>query len=289
MKIAVASGKGGTGKTTLATNLAYTAGLNERNVTYLDCDVEEPNGAIFLKPTINKQEPIERLVPVIDKARCTFCGQCEQICQFSAVVLIKQSILIYPEMCHACGGCSLACPTGAVIEQAYQVGNLEIGRSGNIDFIQGILNIGEMMSPPIIHAVRKAAPKDQVTIIDAPPGTSCPMISAIQDVDYVVLITEPTPFGLHDLDLAVEAAEALRLPYGVVINQWDSNDEIITDYCQERKISILAKIPADRKIAEAYSRGKLIAQALPGYQDVFQQILRAIAERFGQHQQFERA
>ncbi len=273
MKIAIASGKGGTGKTTVATNLAYVASRNGRTVAYLDCDVEEPNGHIFLKPQLVSTEPIGLLVPKVEESKCTRCGKCGEICQFSAIVCIGEKVLVYPDLCHACGGCALVCPTGAISETPREMGRLERGKAGAVDFVQGLLNVGEAMSPPLIRQVKAAAPAADWVIIDSPPGTSCPVIESVRGADFVLLVTEPTPFGLNDLKLAVEMVRALCLPFGVVINRAGLGDRRTREYCQAHRIEILAEIPDDRRIAEAYSRGQMVCEALPEYRSVYVEIL----------------
>ena len=220
MKIAVASGKGGTGKTTVATNLAYVASRNGQSVAYLDCDVEEPNGHIFLKPVITNSKPVGNLIPRVDAEKCTHCGKCGEICRFSAIVCLGEKVLVFPELCHACGGCMLVCPVEAITEVPREMGKLETGNAGPIRFVRGLLNIGEAMSLPVIKEVRAAVPKAELVIVDAPPGTSCPVIESVRGCDFVLLVTEPTPFGLNDLKLAVEMVRALGLPFGIVINKY---------------------------------------------------------------------
>ena len=278
MKIALASGKGGTGKTTVATNLAYVASRNGQSVTYLDCDVEEPNGHIFLKPEITRREPVGTLIPRVDEEKCTLCGKCGEICQYSAIVCVGQKVLVYPELCHACGGCQLMCPEDAITEVSREMGLLETGRAGPIHFVHGLLNVGEAKSPPVIKAVKAAAPKADLVITDAPPGTSCPVIESIRDCDFVVLVTEPTPFGLNDLKLAVEMVRALKLPFAVVINRADLGDRGVHAYCQKESIKVLVEIPDDRRIAEAYSRGELVCEALPEYQSLLEGLLKEVTE-----------
>jgi len=279
MKIAIASGKGGTGKTTVATNLACVASRNGQSVAYLDCDVEEPNGHIFLKPQISESKPIGNLIPVVDESKCIHCGKCGEICQYSAIVCVGEKVLVYPEMCHACGGCALVCPVDAITETPREMGKLETGQAGAIQFVQGLLNIGEVMSPPLIKEVKAAAPDVDLVIIDAPPGTSCPVIESVKDSDFVLLVTEPTPFGLNDLKLAVEMVRALKLPFGVVINRADVGDRQTQSYCQSNRIEILAEIPDDRKIAEAYSRGEMICDALSDYTPLLTGLLKKITEK----------
>lgn len=274
MRIAIASGKGGTGKTTVATNLALAASRSGRSVVYLDCDVEEPNGALFLKPQITHSRPVNVSVPQFDKSKCTGCGQCGQICQYSAIVSMKNDVLIFAELCHGCAGCWLVCPTGAITEGQRQTGQLDIGLAGRLHTVQGLLNIGEAMSPPVIRAVKEAAPEADLLIIDSPPGTSCPVIESVRGADFVLLVTEPTPFGLHDLKLAVDMIRALRLPFAVIINRSDMGDDATLHYCLQEGIRIIAEIPDDRRVAEAYSRGRMIIDALPQYQQLFADLLR---------------
>ena len=276
MQIAIASGKGGTGKTTVATNLTYVASRNGQSVAYLDCDVEEPNGHIFLKPEITNRRPVGNLIPQVDTEKCTLCGECGEICRFSAIVRVGEKVLVYPELCHGCGGCSLVCPVDAITEVSREIGVLETGRAGAIQFAQGVLNVGEAMSPPLIRAVKSTAFQADLTIADAPPGTSCPVIEAVRGADFVILVTEPTPFGFHDLKLAVEMVRVLKLPLGVVINRTGLDGTDIRSYCTTRRIPILQEIPDDRKLAEAYSRGVMACEALPEYQAMFAGLLKSV-------------
>ena len=212
----MASGKGGTGKTTVATNLATVAAASGRAVAYLDCDVEEPNGHLFLKPVIERQQPIDKLLPSVAPDRCTFCGRCSQVCRYGAIACVNKQVLVFAELCHSCGGCVLACPADAMREVPKPIGELRFGTAGPMQFIEGRLNVGEAMSPPAIRAVKAASTKADLTILDCPPGTSCPVIESIRGSDLVLLVTEPTPFGLHDLKLAVEMVRTLKLPLAVV-------------------------------------------------------------------------
>ncbi|MFP4106156.1 MAG: ATP-binding protein [Phycisphaerae bacterium] len=281
MRIAVSSGKGGTGKTTVATNLAFVAAGPARSVAYLDCDVEEPNGAIFLKPDFDGERPVEAVFPEVDSDLCTACGRCGEICQYSAIVLVNGTVLTFPELCHGCGGCGRVCPSGAITERTRAIGKLQFGRAGDIRFIQGLLDIGQAMSPPVIRAVKAAGLQADLVISDCPPGTSCPVIEAMRGNDYVLLVTEPTPFGLHDLKLAVETVRQLAIPFGVVINRSDSGDDQTHRFCRDSGIAVLSEIPDIRAVAEAYSRGILAAEASVAYRRGFQKLLERIDEEVG--------
>ncbi len=273
MKLAIASGKGGTGKTTVATNLAWLAAHDGRSVAYLDCDVEEPNGHLFLRPRIDSSRPIGRLHPLVDEEKCTHCGLCGEICRFSAIVCLGEKVLVYPEMCHACGGCALVCRSGAISEAMRETGKLELGAAGPVRFVHGVLNIGEAMSTPLIRQVKGTAPFVDLVIIDSPPGTSCPVIESVRGTDFVVLVTEPTPFGLNDLQLAVGMVRAMKLPFGVVINRAGSGDQETHEYCRRQGIDILAEIADDRRVAEAYSRGELACEAVPEFRACLERLL----------------
>jgi MinD superfamily P-loop ATPase len=266
MIISVASGKGGTGKTTVATNLAVSIGSG---VQLLDCDVEEPNAHLFLKPKIERTETVFTMVPEIDKDKCTLCRKCSDICRFKVIAIAGQTILTFPELCHSCGGCMLVCPEEAVTETGRELGVIEEGFFNSIDFAHGRLRIGEAMSPPLIKKVRSLAKPDKINIIDAPPGTSCPVIAAMKDTDFVLMVTEPTPFGLHDLKLAVEAVKLLHIPCGLVINRSDIGNSTVRQYAQAENIPILMEIPFDRRIAETYSRGLLMVEAMPEWKNKF--------------------
>ena len=272
MIISVASGKGGTGKTIISTSLALSLG----EVQFLDCDVEEPNGHIFLKPQINERISVGIPVPEVDETKCNFCGKCAQICEFNAIVVIKKKVLFFPELCHGCGGCSYICPENAIKEVEREIGVIEKGRSGNIDFSHGILNVGEPMAPPLIKQVKGLITNNKDVIIDASPGTSCPVVETVKGSDFCLLVTEPTPFGLNDLILAVEMLKKLNIPSGVVINCADIGDDEVNKYCQSENIPILMTIPWDRKIAEAYSRGTPLIEALPEFRDKFPKLHKEI-------------
>jgi len=265
MIISIASGKGGTGKTTVAINLALSMG----DCQFLDCDVEEPNAHIFLKPQLTESRSVGIPVPQVDLEKCTYCGKCAEVCQFSAIAVIKKNMLTFPELCHGCGACSLLCPEDAITEVDRKIGVLEIGQSDGIRFIHGILEISEAMSPPLIKAVKEAAYNDSITIIDVPPGTSCPVIEAVRESDFCLLVTEPTPFGLNDLILAVEMLRVLKIPFGVAINRSDVGDDEVDNYCNREDIPILMKIPMDRDLAVAYSKGIPLVVAKPEWRGKF--------------------
>jgi MinD superfamily P-loop ATPase len=269
MIISVASGKGGTGKTTVATNLAVSIGSN---VQLLDCDVEEPNAHLFINPAFEKTEFITTPVPEVDEKKCTFCGKCDEICQFKAIAVIGNTVLSFPELCHSCGGCMAVCPEGAIVPAGRELGVIQRGFRNGIEFIHGKLRVGEAMSPPLIRKVRSFSRPDTFTIIDAPPGTSCPVIAAMKNTDLVLLVTEPTPFGLHDLKLAVEAVKILDSPAGLIINRSDIGDHAVTAYARKEGLPVLMEIPFDRRIAEAYSRGEMIVEALPEFKEKFQKL-----------------
>jgi MinD superfamily P-loop ATPase len=280
MILTIASGKGGTGKTTVAVNIALSLASNEEppNLLFLDCDVEEPNAHLFLKPLFTERETVDILVPSVDETLCAHHGRCTQACQFHAIAALPDVTLVFPELCHGCGGCQLACPEQAISEQPHQIGVIEAGRAGHIEFAHGILNIGEPMATPIIRRLkRRLNQNDGLAILDAPPGTACPVVESMRGANFVLLVTEPTPFGLHDLRLAVEVArDELGLPVGVVVNQDGVGDAGVDDYCSEERIPILMRIPLDRRIAEAYSEGIAIVDALPEYRDRFTELMARI-------------
>lgn len=263
MIIAVASGKGGTGKTTLSVAMAFAA---VGPVRLLDCDVEEPNSHFFVRPTIERTEKVSRLVPTVNQALCNGCGKCAQLCQFNALAALGSKTLVFPELCHSCGGCIRICPAGAITEVPLAIGTLEIGRHGDVEFMAGRMDVGQAMSPPLIRAVKKHAMDTGLTLIDCPPGTACPFVTAVKGCDAVILVTEPTPFGLHDLKLAIATLRELNLPFGVVVNRILDEDNLVSAYCREEGIPLLLQIPEDRRVAEAYSRGELLTTILPGLQ-----------------------
>lgn len=273
MRIAIASGKGGTGKTTVSVNLARTMGLP---VQLLDCDVEEPNAHLFLAGDKVKEEIVTIPIPQVDEALCDGCGECSRFCEYSAMVTFGTAPLIFPEMCHGCGGCARVCPLKAITEVGRRIGVVETMVSGNITLIGGRLDVGVAMAPPLIRAVKERLHQDMPAILDAPPGTSCPVIAAIRDTDLVLLVTEPTPFGLNDLSLAVDMVREIKIPFGVIVNRMGSGDDRVHIFCQKEGIPVLLEIPDDRKIAESYSRGILMVDALPEYRNLFQRLISKI-------------
>jgi len=275
MNLAVASGKGGTGKTLVATSLALVAAERGR-CAFLDVDVEAPNAALFLYPRFDKHLAVERLVPRVDEARCTHCGRCSEVCQYHAIAALPKKTLVFPEICHSCGSCARQCPEEAIHEAPETIGSLDVGWvDGGLAFAQGTLEIGEAMAPPVIRAAKRYAreagwDKTDLLILDAPPGTACPVVEALKGADAALLVTEPTAFGLHDLQLAVDVArEMLSLPVAVLINKDRPDETGIDEYCRTQRIPVLARIPLDRRIAVAYSSGIPLVRAFSEYREVF--------------------
>lgn len=269
MIVAIASGKGGTGKTTVAVNLARVLGSG---VQLVDCDVEEPNAHLFLDAVRVKSTPVAIPVPQVDAARCDGCGECSRFCAYHAIACTGAEPLVFPELCHGCGGCALICPRQAINEVDRRLGVIETLRAGSITLIQGRLDVGTAQATPLINAARRCVDRDRQVILDAPPGTACPVIATLRGVDRVILVTEPTPFGLHDLELAVATVRALDLPCGVVVNRCGIGDDRAHAFCRREGIPVLLDIPDDRRIAEAYSRGEAIVDALPEYRESFRHL-----------------
>jgi MinD superfamily P-loop ATPase len=267
MILTVASGKGGTGKTTLAVNMALLL-AETMPVALLDCDVEEPNAHLFLHPAIDACEPVTLPTPVVDEERCCGCGKCAAVCAFNAILVLGGRALTFPELCHGCGGCALLCPEGAVTEEPRGIGVIEAGWAEKVRFFHGRVDIGAPLAAPVAAAVRKRAKERQgLIIVDAPPGTSCPVVAAVKDSDYCLLVTEPTPFGLHDLQLAVGMARELQVPCGVVVNRVGLGDQQVAAYCASEGIPILLEIPFDRRYAECYARGGQLVREFPELRD----------------------
>jgi len=272
MIISVASGKGGTGKTTVSTNLA----LSKNNAQFFDCDVEEPNSNIFIKAELNKKEDVSVFYPSIDKDKCNFCSKCSDFCAYNAIAVVPSDVLVFPELCHSCMGCGLVCPQDAISFKERVIGRIEYGRKNGIDFFHGLLNIGEMQAIPVIKKLKKKIDKKRNVIIDVPPGTSCPVIESVSESDYCILVTEPTPFGLHDLKLAVEVIRHLKIPFGVIINRDGVGDKRVEDFCRKEKIPIILKIPESKKIANLYSKGIAIVEESLEWREKFNQVFEKI-------------
>ena len=277
MRITVASGKGGTGKTTVATNLALAL-ADEHPVQFLDCDVEEPNAHIFLRPKFEAKKPVEKLLPKVDEELCTRCGECAEACEFNAIAVIGKKVLVYNDLCHGCGLCKMVCPVGAISEVPHELGVIEKGTARGFPFSHGLLNIGEAMATPLIHELKMGIDPGALVILDAPPGTGCPTIAAIQGADIALLVTEPTPFGLHDLKAAVGVARSLEVPIGVIINRDGIGDDRVERYCADEGIPVVLKIPFDREIAQLYSQGILLVDVLPEWRERFLSLYERLVE-----------
>jgi MinD superfamily P-loop ATPase len=284
MIITVASGKGGTGKTTVATSLALS--LCDGNApSFLDGDVEAPNAHLFLCPEFEEHAPVNLLIPEVDEARCTHCGRCAEVCPWHAIAVVGTNVLVFSQLCHGCGSCTLACPEGAIDEIPYPVGVIEAGSARRgLPFARGVLNVGEPMAVPIIRQLKErylpqpSAREGQLTIIDAPPGTTCPVVESMRGADFCLLVTEPTPFGLHDLRLAAGLAAELEIPAGVVINRDGVGDRGVEGYCRAAGLPVLMRIPLDQRIAEGIARGKPLLDVLPEYAGRFRALVAQISD-----------
>lgn len=284
MIVAVASGKGGTGKTTVAVSLALS--LAEVQPLYLDCDVEEPNAGLFLHPELDERREVGQMIPEVDPDRCTACGRCAEVCRFGAIIVVGKQVMVFPELCHGCGSCTLNCPEGAIREVFDAFGVLERGTAGSITFAQGTLSVGKALATPIIRQLKRWAIPDDVNdrpvILDAPPGNACPVVETMRGADGVLLVTEPTPFGLHDLRLAVEVARnELGLPVAVVVNRDGTGDTGVDEYCSAENIPIVLRIPLEREIAEAYARGVPLVETRPAYRQAFRRIYGDLESMWG--------
>ena len=274
MKIAVASGKGGTGKTSVTVNLALSLG----KIQVLDCDVEEPNVHILLKPIVTDTFPVELQVPKILEERCGYCGECAKFCQYNALFVAGETAMVFPQLCHSCGGCSIVCPRDAIIEEPRQIGKVVKCKAGDIDLVYGEINVGEALAVPIIAAVKDRIDEERMVILDSSPGSACPLVETVHGVDFCLLVTEPTPFGLHDLKIAVEVIQLLRILMGVVVNFAGIGDRGVYDFCEEQGIPIMMEIPFDRRIAELYSKGVPFVEAMPEWRQKFIDLVGQIEE-----------
>jgi len=268
LRIAVASGKGGTGKTSVAVSLA----LSVSSAQLLDCDVEEPNAHLLLKPGCVEEEAVELPVPRILKDRCNYCGECARFCQYRALFVAGETCLVFPQLCHSCGGCMIVCPRNAIVEEPRRIGRILQGKAGDVELVYGELDVGEPMAVPLISAVKERARSSGIIILDAPPGTACPLAETVDGADYCILVTEPTPFGLHDLGIAAEVVGQLGVPYGVIINFAGTGDRGVYSYCEDKGIPIMMEIPFDRGIAELFFRGTPTTETIPEWRDKFRDL-----------------
>jgi len=280
MIISVASGKGGTGKTLVATSLALALG-DRGPVQFLDCDVEGPNAHLLLHPELAPGEPVSIPTPVVDETACTYCGLCADVCAYHAIAVGKRNVMVFPELCHGCGACAYLCPHKAITEQEREVGLVQTGAAGDVQFIGGELNVGEALAPPVVRAVKARALRQGIVIVDAPPGTSCPMVETVRGSDFCLLVTEPTPFGLNDLSLAADVVSILGIPSGVVINRDGEGADQIEEFCRQKGMPVLLRIPLDRRIAESYCRGETLVQSMPQWRRPFQGLFQSIENLVG--------
>lgn len=277
MIISIASGKGGTGKTLVATSLALSLKDRER-VQLLDCDVEEPNDHIFLRPVITHSEAICIKVPRVDEKKCTYCGNCAEVCAYHAIAVFPEHVMVFPQLCHGCGACSYLCPEKAISEEGREIGVVESGHADGMEFAQGRLTIGEAMPTPVIRKVKEHANHNGIVIIDVSPGTSCPVVESIKDSEFCLLVTEPTPFGRNDLALAVETVRELDIPFAVVLNRTGVGDTEVEEYCQKENISVLLTIPLDTEIARLYSKGVTLVEGIPQWKESFVRLFDKVRE-----------
>jgi MinD superfamily P-loop ATPase len=277
MIISVASGKGGTGKTSVAVNMALSIG----KVQFLDCDVEEPNAHLLLNSCLERTEAVCSLIPVVNKELCSYCGSCSRFCEYNAIFGTKEKILVFPELCHSCGGCAIICPENAITWEKHRIGSLNFCSAGDLALIYGELEISKPMAVPVIKAVKKQITEGKDVILDSPPGTSCPFVETVRGSDFCVLVTEPTPFGLYDLRIAVEVLRKMTVPFGVVVNRAGIGDKNVYDYCRKENISILMEIPYQRRIAELYSKGVPFSLEMHEWEEKFQALYSEIVGEAG--------
>jgi MinD superfamily P-loop ATPase len=272
MIVSIASGKGGTGKTSVAVNMAISVG----NVKLLDCDVEEPNAHLLLHPEMQKKEPVYTAIPKIDRTLCSTCGECTKFCQYNAIFVVPENILLFPELCHSCGGCALVCPKKAITWDKHKIGTLNFGTVDGVALVFGELEVSKPLAVPVIRAVKKQIKDGEDVILDSPPGTSCPFVETVSGSDFCLLVTEPTPFGLHDLKIAVEVLRKVAVPFGVVVNRAGIGDKKLYDYCREENIRIILEIPYERRIAELYSKGVPFSMEMPEWEERFKTLYNEI-------------
>ena len=284
MNIAIASGKGGTGKTTISTSLALSLIHQNKSINFIDCDVEAPNAHIFLQPTLSLQEDVNLFIPNVIDDKCTGCGLCSNICEFNAIIMLGKLPLIFPELCHSCGGCTLACPEKALIEEPISIGKIESGKIlQNSCFSHGILDIGQPMAVPVIAQLKEtAAQNNQINIFDSPPGTSCPVVETLRNNDYIILVTEPNPFGLHDLKLAHQLTSQLKIPTGIIINKDEAGFNELENFCSQNKIPILMRIPFKKEYSQAIAKGLPLVEFDPSLSKKFVNMYNTIKERITQ-------
>jgi MinD superfamily P-loop ATPase len=273
--LAIASGKGGTGKTSLAVNMALSIGCCQ----LLDCDVEEPNAYLFLPSKPKSARPVYTTIPKIEVGLCNCCGECAKFCKYNALFALKDQILIFPELCHGCGGCALVCPKKAIAEEKHKIGTLTFSSTDDFDLVYGELAVSKPMAVPVIKAVKKQADLDKDVIIDSPPGTSCPFVETVRGSDFCILVTEPTPFGLHDLKIAIEVLRKMSVPFGVVVNRAGTGDTKLDEFCKKETIQVLLEIPYQRRIAELYSKGIPFILEMPEWKTKFQTLFNEIKKR----------
>jgi len=279
MIVSIASGKGGTGKTMVAVSFALSLiGVVPKEIQLLDCDVEEPNARLFIQSLDAQKKTVTVPVPVIDASLCNLCGRCAEVCVYNAIAVTQKKALVFPELCKSCGACSYLCPQKAITEKEKKVGSVEEAKGSGIALVSGKLEIGEIDAVSVIKAVKKRVDPQKINVIDSPPGTSCPVLETLQESDFCILVTEPTPFGLNDLKLAVETLRKLQIPFGVIINRCDLGSDCVEAYCEQESISVLLKIPFKREIANAYSRGIPFVEVAPEYRKRFQTVFQNIVK-----------